>query len=159
MNQQYKARADQRRRHKEFQVGDLVMEHLRTERFLVGTCNKLKMKKFGPCKILKKHDSGNAYEVELLEGIHISPIFNIADLTEYHDDGADEDLMPEPCPIPTSTKEEIEEILDSRVGRSTRNKQYEEYLVKWKGRPIEDSTWISSVEVSHLGFPLLATKL
>ena len=86
------------------------------------TYNKLKMKKFGPCKILKKHDSRNAYEVELADGIYISPIFNIADLTEYHDDGADEDLMLEPCPIPTSKKEEIEEILDSRVGRSTRNR-------------------------------------
>ena len=28
MNQQYKARADQRRRHKELQVGDMVMVHL-----------------------------------------------------------------------------------------------------------------------------------
>ena len=31
MNQQYKARADQRRRHKEFQEGDMVMVHLRKE--------------------------------------------------------------------------------------------------------------------------------
>ena len=93
------------------------MVQLQKEWFLVGTYNKLKMKKFGPCKILKKHDSGNAYEVELPDGIHISPIFNIVDLIEYHDDG----LMLEPCPIPTS-KEEIEEILDSRVGRSTRNR-------------------------------------
>ena len=82
---------------------------------------------------MKKHDSGNAYEVELLDGIQISPIFNIADLTEYHDDGANEELVLEPCPIPASKKEEIEDILDHRVGRSTRNKQYEEYLVKWKG--------------------------
>jgi len=39
----------------------------------------------------------------------------------------------EQCPIPASKKEEIEDILDHRVGRSTRNRQYEEYLVKWKG--------------------------
>ena len=82
----------------------------------MGTYNKLKMKKFGPYKILKKHDSKNAYEVEFPDGIHISPIFNITDLTKYHDDGADEGLMLEPCPIPTSAKEEIEEILDSHVG-------------------------------------------
>ena len=98
------------------------MVHLRKEIFLVGTHNKLKVKKFGPCKILKKHDPGNAYEVELPYGIHISPIFNIVDLIEYHDDGTDEGLMLEPCPIPTSKKEEIEEILDSHLGKSTRNR-------------------------------------
>ena len=48
----------------------------------------------------------------------------------------------------------IEEILDSHVGRSTRNKTYEEYLVKWKGRPVEDSSWLAKEEVDHLGFPL-----
>ena len=97
------------------------MVYFRKENFLVGSYNKVKMKKLGPCKLLKKHDLGNAYEVELLDGIHISPIFNIAKLIEYHDDGANEGLMLEPCPIPNS-KEEIEEILDSRVGRSTKNK-------------------------------------
>ena len=101
---------------------DLIMAYLRKERFPIDYYNKLKMKKFGPYNILRKHDSGNAYEVELPDGIHISPIFNIAELTKYHDDCVDEGLMLEPCPIPTSAKEEIEEILDRRVGQSTRNK-------------------------------------
>ena len=63
MNTQYKAKEDVKKRYKEFQIRDKVMVHLRKEHFLVGTYNKLKMKKFGPCKIVKRHDYGNAYEV------------------------------------------------------------------------------------------------
>ena len=86
----------------------------------MGTYNKLKVKKFCLYKILKKCDLGNAYEVEFPDEIHIPLNLNILGSIEYYDDSVDEGLMQEPCPIPTS-KEEIEEILDIRVGRSTRN--------------------------------------
>ena len=111
------------------------MVHLQKEQFRVGTYNKLKMKKFGPCKILKKHDSGNAYEVELPSELNISPVFNISDLTEYHEGGVEDEITAAQWSIPagSSDTKEIEDILDSRVGRSTRNRTYEEYLVKWKG--------------------------
>jgi hypothetical protein len=46
------------------------------------------MKKIGPCRILRKFGE-NAYELELPEGIGISPIFNISDLYPYRTDTAD----------------------------------------------------------------------
>ena len=63
------------------------MVHLRKEHFLVGTYNKLKMKKLGPCKIVKRHSSRNAYEVELPAKLNISPVFNILDLMEFYEGG------------------------------------------------------------------------
>jgi hypothetical protein len=40
------------------------------------------MKKTGPCKILRNFDA-NAYEIELPDGVGISPIFNVVDLYPY----------------------------------------------------------------------------
>jgi hypothetical protein len=83
-SQEYKHRADPHRRQLQFEVGDLVLEHLRKERFPRETYNKLKMKKIEPCKVLRKFGE-NAYEIELLDGVRISPIFNITGLYPYRD--------------------------------------------------------------------------
>ena len=63
----------------------MILSHLRKERFPRGTYNKLKTKKIGPCKIVKKFGV-NAYEIELPDGIGISPIFNISYLYPYKDE-------------------------------------------------------------------------
>jgi hypothetical protein len=117
---------------------------LRKERFLRGTYNKLKMNKIGPCKVLKKFGA-NAYEIELLDGIRISLIFNISYLYPYK---AEEEGTENEQPViqwtkqmPVAEKSQMERIIDKRVSKKTRRRQYFEYLVKWKGHPVKYVSW------------------
>ena len=108
------------------------------------------MKKIGPCKIVKKFAS-KAYEIELPDGIVISPIFNISDLYPYRakEEGADneETKVQWTKQMLVVEKPQMESILDKRISKRTRRKEYFEYLVKWKGHPVEDSSWEGEVEI------------
>ena len=78
----YKKHADQKQRHLEFEVGDLVWENLKKERLPKGKSTKIMLRKLGPCQILKKFGP-NAYEIQLPPKIGISHIFNIVDHTTF----------------------------------------------------------------------------
>jgi hypothetical protein len=153
-SQEYKCRADQQRRELQFEVGDMILAHLRKERFPRGTYNKLKMKKIGPCKIVKKFRE-NAYEIKLPDGIEISPIFNISYLYPYRDEEAgaysEQTEVQWTKQMPVAEKLEMECILDKRINKRTRRKEYFENLVKWKGHPIEDVSWENEEKIQKHG--------
>jgi hypothetical protein len=122
-SQEYKCRAEKRRREIQFGFGDLILSHLRKERFSRGTYNKLIMNKIRPCKVLKKFGA-NSYNIELPDGIRISPIFNVSDLYPYKYEEAEEgNEQPEVQwrkQMPVAKNPQIERILDKRVSKKTR---------------------------------------
>jgi hypothetical protein len=93
------------------------------------------MKKFG----------ANAYEIELPDGIGISPIFNISYLYPYRAGEVGEENeqieVQWDKQMPIAKNPQMESILDRRINKKTGRKEYFEYMVKWKGHPVEDASW------------------
>ena len=146
--------ADSRKRAKEFEIGDFVIIRLRPERFPPGAIKKLHARGAGPFKVIRRMGP-NAYVLELPPDYGISSTFNISDLVEYREPanipsepfGPNPVLESEPtqvCPpaIPPARRDKIERILDDKI-ITTRNKDYQCYLVHWQGHPDSEDSWIT----------------
>jgi hypothetical protein len=92
----------------------------------------------------------------LPDGVGISPIFNILDLYPYRageaNTGTEEPVIQWEKQLPVAEKPQMEYILDNRVGKKTRRKQYFEYLVKWKNHPVEDASWETEAVIQKHGY-------
>jgi hypothetical protein len=132
--------ANQHRRHDEFNIGDKV---------LLSTWNinnpidknrptkKLSPKFIRPYIIIGKISSV-AYKLELPSNMKIHPVFHISLLKKYNADEEFNRPTPPPAIITSDNEEEFEVdiILDKRI-----HYRKPQYLVKWTGYPIYDTTW------------------
>ncbi|PKI52273.1 hypothetical protein CRG98_027338, partial [Punica granatum] len=89
---QYKAVADRRRRHVEFEVGDFVWAVLAKDRFSAGDYHKLAARKISPVEVIEKINS-NAYRLKLPSHIRTADVFNVKHLVPYT--GSDDPISKE----------------------------------------------------------------
>ena len=125
------------------------MVRLRPKRFHLSTYQKLQAKKTGPFQVLKQL-SENAYLLELPLDLHFSPIFNVEDLCIYH--GHHNDVSEEldlQSPPTLSPRLEIVYVLNDQLV-STRQGRYQIFLVKWRGKPHFENTWITTTDFQKL---------
>lgn len=84
-NARYKAHADTKRRHVEFEVGDYVWAVLTKDRFPAHEYNKLASHKIGPVEILEKINP-KAYRLRLPPHLRTFDVFNVKHLVPFHAD-------------------------------------------------------------------------
>ena len=143
------------------------MIRVRPERFPSATVKKLQTHGASPFRVLKRVGS-NAYVVDLPDDYGISSTFNVSDLVAYRDPAAipSEPFEPSPtvvsdptqeCPLPPPLQrqhEQIECILDEQV-TTMRSGAYQRYLVRWRGRPASDDTWVTRAELERIDLDIL----
>ena len=125
----------------DFRPGDEVLlegENLRTNRPL----KKLDHRRFGPFKIIRKVGK-RAYRLKLPSTWRVHPVFHVSKLSLYHRHGTIT-LPPPPDIIEGEPQQEIEDIIDQRVRRGKL-----QYLVKWRGFPMEENEWKSERDLEH----------
>lgn len=156
----HKTKVDEHRKEVQFNVGDLVMVHLNKDRLQKGVPHKLQMKRIGPSTILEKYGN-NAVKVQLPDNSGLSPIFNVAELVHYKGppqylDQTLQEVSQDvgELKLPLVTVKQANKILDTRVYKRTRTKEYKEHLIQRHGQPERDAVWIKEAKFNKLGFDL-----
>ena len=138
-NEAYAKYADEKRREKEFEVGDKV---LLSTKFFKPPADKERRRKLapkyaGPFEVTRVI-SPVAYELKLPQGTNVHNVFHASLLREYHEDTTGTRKAPAPPAVLVDGELEyvVHKILDHR---RRRNKL--EFLVHWKNYNMDESTW------------------
>ena len=137
--------ADKKRRHAEFQVGDLVLVKLIPQQFKsFRKVHKGLVRKYeGPFPILGRVGKVS-YKVDLPPRLKIHPVFHVSNLKAYQEDKDDPCRgisTRAPTAVVTSCDKEVDYIMADRVLRKNNFQPYKEYLVKWKRLPESEASW------------------
>ena len=137
--------ADKKRRHAEFQVGDLVLVKLIPQQFKsFRKVHKGLVRKYeGPFPILGRVGKVS-YKVDLPPRLKIHLVFHVSNLKPYQEDKEDPGRgisTRAPTAVVTSYDKEVDYIMVDRVLRKNNFQPYKEYLVKWKRLPESEASW------------------
>ena len=103
----------------------------------------------GPFEVTEKIGQ-QAYRLSLPADWKIHPVFHIPLLKDWETADLQED-QPAPTDDVPDVEEpyyDIERILRCRKAKRSR-KFLKEYLILWKGDPIEEATWVQTGQFSH----------
>jgi hypothetical protein len=136
MKEQYDRKKKEARKYKKGELVWVDGSNISTDQ----PTKKLSQKRYGPFPIVKEVGNG-AYEVKIpTQWKRVHNVFNEVKLTPYKASSFDQQSENSENRIPETKGEEplmeVEKILDSRW-----NKEVLQYKVKWRGQPIEESSW------------------
>ena len=114
-----------------------------------GTPGKLQRRFVGPFQVTETIGQ-QAYRLSLPQDWKIHPVFHVSLLKKWNTADLQEDqpITQDDVPEVEEPYYEIEKILRWRKVKRN-NKNVKQYLVIWKGYPVEDAMWIEADQFSH----------
>ena len=131
-----------------FQVGDLVLLSTRNLK-MKGIPTKLQKRFVGPFRVTETIGE-QAYRLSLPDNWKIHPVFHVSLLKEWKAADVQEDLPVSQADVPEIEEPywEIERILRWRKVKINK-KIIKQYLVLWRGFPVNEATWITQEQFSR----------